>query len=60
MNRNLSNQTRGLFGGPRGLKGQYILGNIGKNSGGVLGQASTVNGNALTVRKIIGSGKIKS
>lgn len=59
MNRNLSNQTRGMFGGPRGLKGQYILGNMQKNSGGVLKVASTVNGNVDTVRKKVRSGKIK-
>ena len=62
MNRNLSpNVVKGLFGAPRQIKGgDYLRANIEKNSGGVLGVASTVNGNADTVRKIVSSGKMKS
>lgn len=62
MNRNLSpNVMKGMYGGPREIKGgDYLRANVEKNSGGVLGVASTVNGNADTVRKIVPSGKIKS
>lgn len=62
MNRNLSpNVMKGMYGGPREIKGgDYLRANIEKNSGGVLGVASTVNGNADTVRKIVRRGKMKS
>lgn len=61
MNRNLSpNVAKGMYGGSRGIKGgDYLRGNVGKNSGGVLRQASSVNGNLDTVRKIIPSGRMK-
>jgi hypothetical protein len=60
MNRNLSPQVaKGMFGGPRPRKGNYLIANQSFNSGGVLGQASTVNGNANTVRKPIKSARIK-
>jgi len=60
-NRNLSpNVIKGMFGGPRGIKGgDYLRANIEKNSGGFLGQASTVNGNADTMREPVKNGKIK-
>lgn len=53
MNRNLSpNVMKGMYGGPREIKGgDYLRANISQNSGGVLGVASPVNGNATTVRK---------
>lgn len=60
MNRNLSpNVAKGMYGGPRGIKGgDYLRGNISQDSGGVLRQASPVNGNANTVRKNLGAGRI--
>jgi hypothetical protein len=61
MNRNLSPKiAKGMYGAAREIKGaDYLRGNIGKNSGGVLRQASSVNGNLDTVRKIIPSGRMK-
>lgn len=58
MNRNLSpNIAKGMFGGPRGIKGgDYLRANISLNSGGVLREASPVNGNADTVRKTVKNG----
>ena len=61
QNRNLSpNIAKGMYGAPRGIKGKdYLRGNIGQTSGGVLRQASPVNGNADTVRKPVKRGRIK-
>jgi hypothetical protein len=60
MNRNLSPQTaKGMFGGPRGKKGNYLISNQYLNSGGILMQASTVNGNKDTVRKLKKSARMK-
>jgi hypothetical protein len=61
MNRNLSpNVTKGIFGGPRGIKGgDYLRANIQKNSGGIMTHPSSVNGNIDTVRKTVPRGKIK-
>jgi hypothetical protein len=62
MNRNLSpNVMKGMYGGPRGIKGgDYLRANIEKNSGAVLQPVSSVNGNANSERKIVRSGRIKS
>lgn len=62
MNRNLSpNIAKGMYGGPRGIKGgDYLRANISQNSGGVPGEPSRVNGNADTVRKPVSRGRIKS
>lgn len=55
-NRNLSpNVAKGMFGGPRGKKGNYITGNISQSSGAVEKMPSTVNGNVDTVRKVVKS-----
>ena len=61
MRRNLSPKVaKGMYGGPRGKKGgDYLRGNVSQNSGGVLREASPVNGNADTVRKPVKRGKIK-
>jgi len=60
-NRNLSpNVIKGMFGGPRGIKGgDYLRANIEKNSGGIMTHASSVNGNIDTVRKPVKNGKMK-
>ena len=43
---------KGMYGGPRGIKGgDYLRAAISRNSGGVLGVASPVNGNATNIRK---------
>ena len=61
MNRNLSPTVmKGMYGHPREIKGgDYLRANIEKNSGGFLGQASTVNGSKDTVRQPVKRGKIK-
>jgi hypothetical protein len=61
MNRNLSpNVTKGMYGGPRGIKGgDYLRANVSKNSGGVLNHASSVNGNIDTTRKVVSKAKVK-
>jgi hypothetical protein len=62
MNRNLSpNVAKGMFGGPRGIKGgDYIRGNVGQTSGGdAYSHPTSVNGNLDTVRKPVKNGKIK-
>jgi hypothetical protein len=60
-NRNLSaNVVKGMFGGPRGIKGgDYLRANVEKNSGGIMTHPSSVNGNIDTVRKPVKNGKIK-
>jgi hypothetical protein len=61
-NRNLSaNVVKGIFGGPRGIKGgDYLRANITKSSGGgIITHASSVNGNIDTVRKPVKNGKMK-
>jgi hypothetical protein len=55
---------KGMYGGPRGIKGgDYLRANIKKNSGktegGIMSHPTSVNGNIDTVRKIIPSGRIK-
>lgn len=61
-NRNLSpNVLKGMFGGPRGIKGaDYLRANIDKGSGrDIITHPSSVNGNIDTVRKPVKRGKIK-
>ena len=55
MRRNLSPQiAKGYFGAAREIKGaDYLRANISQNSGGLLREASPVNGNARTVRKMV-------
>jgi hypothetical protein len=55
MNRNLSpNVAKGMFGGPRGKKGNYLTANQGLTSGkseDVYSHSSSVNGNIETRRR---------
>jgi hypothetical protein len=54
MNRNLSpNIAKGMFGGPRGIKGgDYLRANLAQTSGEVTKEASSVNGNAALEKKV--------
>jgi hypothetical protein len=62
MRRNLSPKVaKGMYGGPRGKKGgDYQRANLEQNSGGVLGVASSVNGNKDSARKVVSRKKANS